>query len=118
LKKVVKDFPKLRFYCYVAAFSNIMAFTATGIGVWQGVPRAHGLPEVSLGLTIPYPSMPCRRATADTVLRPFQGWPARKVGGLLAVFYPFVDPLTYTHGFHGDKLIHLNLMFRFSDTEF
>jgi hypothetical protein len=41
-----------------------------------------GLPKVSSGPAIPDPSMPCRRATLETDLRPFQGWPARKAGDL------------------------------------
>jgi hypothetical protein len=35
-----------------------------------------GLPKVSPGPAMPYPSMPCRRATPETALRPFQRWPA------------------------------------------
>jgi hypothetical protein len=42
----------------------------------------HGLPKVSLGPAMPDPSMPCWRATPETALRPFQGWPARRTGGL------------------------------------
>jgi hypothetical protein len=42
----------------------------------------HELPKVSQGLVMPDPSMPCGRATAETALWPFQGWPARRVGGL------------------------------------
>jgi hypothetical protein len=34
----------------------------------------NGLPKVSLGLAMPYPSMPYRWATPETALRPFQGW--------------------------------------------
>jgi hypothetical protein len=44
-----------------------------------------GLPKVSLGLAMPYPSMPCRRATPVTALRPFQG-------RLAAVFYLLGHP--------------------------
>jgi hypothetical protein len=37
----------------------------------------HGLPKESLSHAIPYLSTPCRRATSETTLWPFQGWPAR-----------------------------------------
>jgi hypothetical protein len=36
-----------------------------------------------------YPSMPCWRATPETALQPFQGWPACRAGGL----GPFSTPL-------------------------
>jgi hypothetical protein len=38
---------------------------------------------------MPYPSMPCRRATAETALWPFQGWPT---------FSPFGHPTPYAYG--------------------
>jgi len=41
-----------------------------------------GLPKVSHGLTMPNLSTPCGRATPEIALRLFQGWPARKAGGL------------------------------------
>jgi hypothetical protein len=40
----------------------------------------HGLPKVSPGLTMPNPYTPCRRATPETALCPFQGWPAHRDG--------------------------------------
>jgi hypothetical protein len=46
----------------------------------------HGLPKVLLGPALPDPSMPCGWATPVTVLRPFQGWPARRAGGLRPSF--------------------------------
>jgi hypothetical protein len=42
----------------------------------------HGLPKVSLGPAIPYHSTPCRQATSETTLWPFEGSPARRSGGL------------------------------------
>jgi hypothetical protein len=45
----------------------------------------HGLPKVSPGPTMPYPSMPCGRASPETAisaLRLFQLWPACRAGGL------------------------------------
>jgi hypothetical protein len=42
----------------------------------------HGLPKVSPRLTMPNPSTPCGRATPQTALRLFGGWPARRAGGL------------------------------------
>jgi hypothetical protein len=42
----------------------------------------HGLPEISPGPTMPYPSKPYERATSKTASRRFQGWPARRAGGL------------------------------------
>jgi hypothetical protein len=49
----------------------------------------HELPKVSPGFTVPYPSTPYEQATPETALRPFQGWPAHRVGNLL----PFSTPL-------------------------
>jgi hypothetical protein len=34
----------------------------------------HGLPKVSPGPAMPYPSMPYRQATPETALQPFMGW--------------------------------------------
>jgi hypothetical protein len=42
----------------------------------------HGLSKVFLGLAMPYPSTPYGWATPKTALRLFQGWPARRLGGL------------------------------------
>jgi hypothetical protein len=42
----------------------------------------HGLPKVSSGSVMSYPFTPCRRATPETALQPFQGWPNCKAGGL------------------------------------
>jgi hypothetical protein len=47
----------------------------------------HGLPKLSLGPTMPYPSMPCGRATPETALQPFQ----------VAVFYPLGHPTPYAY---------------------
>jgi hypothetical protein len=40
----------------------------------------HGLPKVSIRPTMPDPSTPCGRASPETALRPFQGWPASRAG--------------------------------------
>jgi hypothetical protein len=48
----------------------------------------HGHPKVSHGPIMTYPSTPCGRATPETTLRPLQGWPARKTGGLLPSSIP------------------------------
>jgi hypothetical protein len=42
----------------------------------------HGLPKVSHGPAMPNPSTLCERATPETALRPFLGWPAHRAGGL------------------------------------
>ena len=42
----------------------------------------HGLPKVSPGPALPYPSTPCRRATPERALWPFLGCPTLRVGGL------------------------------------
>jgi hypothetical protein len=42
----------------------------------------HGLPKVSSGPAMPNPSTPCWRATPETALRLFRGWPAHRAGGL------------------------------------
>jgi hypothetical protein len=46
------------------------------MGVW------HGLPKVSPGPAMPDPATPCKRATPETALRPFQGWPIHKAVNL------------------------------------
>jgi hypothetical protein len=64
---------------------------------WTSAPRlhgrmargGHGLPKVSPGPAMPYPSTPCRRTTYETALRLFQGWPAHRAGSL----WPFSAPL-------------------------
>jgi hypothetical protein len=42
----------------------------------------HGIPKVSSGPAMPHLSTPCGRATPETPLRPFLGWPSRRAGGL------------------------------------
>jgi hypothetical protein len=42
----------------------------------------HELSKVSPGPAMPDPSMPYEQATPETALWPFQGWPARRAGGL------------------------------------
>jgi hypothetical protein len=41
---------------------------------------------------MPYPSTPCGRATPETAIRPFQGWPARRAGGLQPSSTPLDTP--------------------------
>jgi hypothetical protein len=50
----------------------------------------HGLPEVSLGPTMPYLSTPCGQATPIIAIRPFQGWLAHRAGDLRR-FFPLLD---------------------------
>jgi hypothetical protein len=52
----------------------------------------HGLPKVSPGSALPYPSMPREWATPETAYRPFQGSPARRVGGLRPSSFPLDAP--------------------------
>jgi hypothetical protein len=54
---------------------------------------SHGLPKVSPGPTMPYPFTPCRRATTDPALQPFQKWPTHRAGGV----QPFSTPLDTLH---------------------
>jgi hypothetical protein len=46
----------------------------------------HGLPKVLPGPAMINRSMPCGRASPETVLWPFQGWPAQRAGGLRLSF--------------------------------
>jgi hypothetical protein len=55
---------------------------ATSMGVWQGM--ANGLPRISTGSAMPYPSTPCRRATPETTVRRSQGRPICRLGSLRA----------------------------------
>jgi hypothetical protein len=57
----------------------------------------HGLSKVSPGPAMPYPSTPCRLATPETALWPFQWWPAPQGGRPAAVFYPFGYPTPYAY---------------------
>jgi hypothetical protein len=52
----------------------------------------HERPKVSLGPAMPIPSMPCERATPETALQPFQGWPAHRAGGLQPSSAPLDSP--------------------------
>jgi hypothetical protein len=49
----------------------------------------HGLPKVSPGLFMPYPSKHCGRATPETVLQPFQRLPAHTVVSLQSSSTPW-----------------------------
>jgi hypothetical protein len=52
----------------------------------------HELPKVSPEPAMPYSSIPYGRATPETALRPFQGWAARRTGGLRTSFIPLNTP--------------------------
>jgi hypothetical protein len=52
----------------------------------------HGLPYVTPGPTLPYPSMPCGRTTPETALQPFQRWPAHWMGDLWLSSSPLDTP--------------------------
>jgi hypothetical protein len=52
----------------------------------------HGLPKVSPGLALPYPSMPCGRTTPEVALRLFQGWPTHRASGLQPSSIPLNTP--------------------------
>jgi hypothetical protein len=62
--------------------------------VWQGVANGHGLPKVLLGPAMPYPSTLCSWATPETAaaFETFQGWPARRMGGLRPFYIPLDTP--------------------------
>jgi hypothetical protein len=55
---------------------------------------SHGFLKVSHGCAMPYPFMPCGLATRETALRPFQGWPAYKAGGIRPSSTSFDTPVT------------------------
>jgi hypothetical protein len=57
----------------------------------------HGLPKVSLEPTMPYPSLPCGRATPEMALVPFQGWLACRVGELQPSSCPLGHPTPYAY---------------------
>jgi hypothetical protein len=71
-----------------------------------------GLPEVSLGPAMPNTYTPCRWATPETALCPFQGWPAHRAGGLRPSSTPFDTPRRTplvlrdmkTLSIHGDEI--------------
>jgi hypothetical protein len=52
----------------------------------------HGVSKVLLGPAMPYPSMPSKRATPETNLRLFQGWPSHKARGLRQSSIPLDTP--------------------------
>jgi hypothetical protein len=59
----------------------------------------HGLPKVSLGPAMSYPSTPCRRATPETTLRPFQREVAHpKSWRSPAIFFHLGHPTPYAYG--------------------
>jgi hypothetical protein len=63
----------------------------------------HGLPKVSCGPAMPKPYTPCGRATPQTALWPFGGWPTRRAGGLRPSSSPLdtpshTGPVSHHHG--------------------
>jgi hypothetical protein len=78
-------FPDLRFshrfWCRPFPGGEIHRQMATG---------GYGLPKVSPGPALSYPSTPCGWATPETALWPFLGWPACMAGGL-RLSYTFLD---------------------------
>jgi hypothetical protein len=62
-----------------------MAQARTGRGI-------HRLPKVSPRPAQPDPYTPCGRATPQTALRPFGGWPAHRAGGLRLSSSPLDTP--------------------------
>jgi hypothetical protein len=75
-----------------------------GVNGWSQARGGHGLPKVSPGLAMPYPSTPCRQATPETALRPFQGWPSCRVGDLRPSFTlldtSYQPPMAMVNGCH------------------
>jgi hypothetical protein len=69
----------------------------------------HGLPKLSLGPAIPYPSTPCRRASLETALQLFQGWPAHRAGLPVAVFYPLGHPTPYAYNFPEEIILEVRI---------
>jgi hypothetical protein len=63
-QKASGDIEDLPGFSVLSTASNIHGRMARG---------GHGLPKVSPGTAMPYPSMPWGRATPETALRPFQG---------------------------------------------
>jgi hypothetical protein len=52
----------------------------------------YGVPKVSPGPALPNSSTPCGQTTPETVLWPFRGWPAQRVGGLRSSSSPLDTP--------------------------
>jgi hypothetical protein len=44
---------------------------------------------------MPYLSTSCKRATPETAIKPFQGWPACRAGCPAAIFFPFGHPMLH-----------------------
>jgi hypothetical protein len=61
---------------------------------WQGAANDQGLPKVSLGPTMPYPSTPCRRPPLKRLHGHF-GAGHLQGGRPAAVFYPLGYPTPY-----------------------
>jgi hypothetical protein len=85
---------------------------ATRINLYGHMARGgHELPNVSLGTAMPNLSSPCGQASPETALQPFQGWPTRRAGGSVAVFYPFGHPTQSAYVLYGttenDTFSHL-----------
>jgi hypothetical protein len=52
----------------------------------------HGLPKVSPGPAMLHTSRQSRQTTPEMAIRPFQGWPACRKGGLRPSSTPFGSP--------------------------
>jgi hypothetical protein len=62
------------------------------MGVLRMARGGHGLPKVLIGPAMPYPSTLCGFATPKTAFQAFQGWSARRVGGLWPSSVPLDTP--------------------------
>jgi hypothetical protein len=62
----------------------------------------HGLPKVSPGPAMPYPSMACGQAIPEAIIQSFQGWPARRACGLQPSSTLFDTPCRTPMGESGD----------------
>jgi hypothetical protein len=81
----IPSFPKLSFYVPLLCARGRGRQARTGRGI-------HGLPKVSYGPAMSNPNTPCGRATLQTALRLFGGWPAHRVGGLQPSSSPLNTP--------------------------
>jgi hypothetical protein len=64
---------------------------------WRTARGGHGLPIVSPGPAMPYPSLSCRQVTTETAF-PGVACPQWGAGGLpAAIFYPFGSPTPYAY---------------------
>jgi hypothetical protein len=71
------------------AKNNILRFTIRHGCMAKG---SHGLPKVSHGPALPFLFTLCGRATPEMTLRPYQGWPVCRAGGLRPSSIPLDTP--------------------------